>query len=332
MKLFKTTILTLALLATVSTYAQEAEETTEESEKPTFSVSGSIDTYYRSNREAPGTSFANLPGFALGMANIILSYEGDKHGFVADFVYGPRGEDAVFGSQGNGSSSIINQLYAYYNLSDKFTLTLGNFNTFLGYEVIAPAANFNYSTSYMFSTGPFSHTGLKADIAISDDISLMAAIMNKTDETESAETDETYFGLQLGLYGQYINLLSGENYTQFDYTGGFNLSEKFFLGINATTTSLEGDADFSGVALYPQLALSDSFSVGLRGELFRVSDGSDADDLDTNAFTITGSFSSGNLIIKPEFRIDTASSEIFGDTAELDDNISSFVLAAIYSF
>ncbi len=130
------------------------------------------------------------------MANIILSYEGEKHGFVADFVYGPRGEDAVFGSQGNGSSSIINQLYAYYNLSDKFTLTLGNFNTFLGYEVIAPAANFNYSTSYMFSTGPFSHTGLKADIALSDDISLNGGYHErKTDETESAETDETYFGL-----------------------------------------------------------------------------------------------------------------------------------------
>ncbi|MBA23083.1 MAG: hypothetical protein CMP52_07080 [Flavobacteriales bacterium] len=333
MKLFKTTILTLALLATATTYAQEAEATSEETtEEPTFSVSGSIDTYYRSNREAPPTSFADLPGFALGMANIILSYEGEKHGFVADLVYGPRGEAAVFGSEGNGSSSIINQLYAYYNISDKFTLTLGNFNTFLGYEVIAPAANFNYSTSYMFSTGPFSHTGLKADIAISDDISFMAAIMNTTDETEYAETDETYFGLQLGLYGQYINLLSGDNYTQFDYTGGFNFSEKFYLGINATTTSLEGDAGFSGVALYPQLALSDSFSLGFRGELFSTSDGTAADDLDLNAFTITGSFSSGNLIIKPEFRIDTASSEIFGDTAALEDNISSFVLAAIYSF
>ena len=333
MKLFKTTILTLALLATSTTYAQEAEATTEETtEEPTFSVSGSIDTYYRSNREAPPTSFADLPGFALGMANIILSYEGEKHGFVADLVYGPRGEAAVFGSEGNGSSSIINQLYAYYNVSDKFTLTLGNFNTFLGYEVIAPAANFNYSTSYMFSTGPFSHTGLKADIAISDDISFMAAIMNTTDETEYAETDETYFGLQLGLYGQYINLLSGDNYTQFDYTGGFNFSEKFYLGINATTTSLEGDAGFSGVALYPQLALSDSFSLGFRGELFSTSDGTAADDLDLNAFTITGSFSSGNLIIKPEFRIDTASSEIFGETAALEDNISSFVLAAIYSF
>lgn len=333
MKLFKTTLFALSFLLGSALYAQEeavvAEEATEEA--PSFEVSGSIDTYYRSNRQAPPTSFADLPGFALGMANIVLSYEGEKHGFVADLVYGPRGEAAVFGSEGNGSSSIVNQLYAYYNVTDNFTLTLGNFNTFLGYEVIAPAANFNYSTSYMFSTGPFSHTGLKADLAISDDISLMAAVMNVTDETESAETDQTFFGLQLGLYGQYINLLSGEDYTQIDYTGGFDLSDSFYLGINATTTSLAGDAGFSGVALYPQLAVSDSFSVGLRGELFSTTDDNN-EDLDLNAFTITGSYSSGNFILKPEIRIDTASEEIFGETAALEDNISSFVLAAIYSF
>ncbi len=45
---------------------------------------------------APGTSFANRPGFALGMANLIASYEGEKVGFVADLVFGPRGEEAVF--------------------------------------------------------------------------------------------------------------------------------------------------------------------------------------------------------------------------------------------
>ena len=72
---------------------KEKEEETEE--KPTFSVAGSIDTYFRSADYAPGTSFANKPGFALGMANVILSYEGEKSGFVADFVYGPRGVEAV---------------------------------------------------------------------------------------------------------------------------------------------------------------------------------------------------------------------------------------------
>ncbi|HAE72380.1 MAG TPA: porin, partial [Flavobacteriaceae bacterium] len=44
------------------------------------------------------------------------------------------------------TGNIVNQLYMYWNVSDKVTLTMGNFNTFLGYEVISPAANFNYST------------------------------------------------------------------------------------------------------------------------------------------------------------------------------------------
>src|SRR5690606_4754784 len=135
------------------------------------------------------TSFANLPGFSLGMANIIATYQGEKVGAVADLVFGPRGEQAVFGSPmftGGmaGSSQIVNQLYVYWNVSDVVTLTMGNFNTFLGYELISPTGNFNYSTSYMFSNGPFSHTGLKADFALSDKWSLMAAVMNPTDMTE----------------------------------------------------------------------------------------------------------------------------------------------------
>ncbi len=126
MNSLKSFFLSFAMLAAIGLYAQEATEET--AAEPSFSIAGSIDTYYRSSEYAPGTSFANYPGFALGMANIILSYEGEKSGFVADFVFGPRGTDAVFNSV--GSSNIVNQLYAYYNLSDRFTLTLGNFNTF----------------------------------------------------------------------------------------------------------------------------------------------------------------------------------------------------------
>jgi len=60
----------------------------------------------------------------------------------------------------------------------------------------------------MFSNGPFSHTGLKADIALSDDVSLMLGVLNSTDYTESQPVGDDYmFGAQLGLYGQYINLL-----------------------------------------------------------------------------------------------------------------------------
>ena len=162
--------LSMLFVATVL-FAQE-----EEAKK--ISISGSVDAYYQTylsasddNYEPFGTSFADQTGFALGMANIIASYEGEKTGAVADLAFGTRGLQAV----GGDSDIFINQLYAYWNVSEGTTLTLGRFNTFLGYEVISPTGNFNYSTSYLFSNGPFSHVGLKADIALSDDFSLMLA-------------------------------------------------------------------------------------------------------------------------------------------------------------
>lgn len=334
MKIFKTTFLLFTLLASTLTYAQEETET---EEAPSFSIAGSIDTYYRSSEYAPGSSFGDLPGFALGMANIVVSYEGEKSGFVADLVFGPRGTDAVFNS--SGSSNIVNQLYAYYNLSESFTLTLGNFNTFLGYEVISPVANFNYTTSYMFSYGPFSHTGIKADLAVSDDISIMLGVLNKTDMTESQPLGEDYMiGVQLGLFGQYINYLGGgtAGVSQIDFTGGFNLTEKLYLGINATSYSDDLDIDFSGIALYPQYTISDTFALGARFEAFSEEGlgaiGSISGEGDNTSFTLTGSYTSGNLIFKPEIRIDSASGQFYSNADGATDSLSTFIVAAIYSF
>tara|TARA_Y100001980_G_C14524386_1_gene299836 strand:- start:285 stop:1283 length:999 start_codon:yes stop_codon:yes gene_type:complete len=327
----KSILIAIVALLTVSTHAQEEEPA------PTFSVAGSIDTYFRSSEAKPGTSFANLPGFSMGMANIIMSYEGEKSGFVADLVYGPRGADAVFNS--TGSANIVNQLYAYYNLSDSFTITMGNFNTFLGYEVISPVANFNYSTSYMFSYGPFSHSGIKADLALSDDASLMLGILNSTDYTESQPIGEDFMvGVQLGLFGQYINYLGGGSagVSQIDFTGGIDLGDSFFLGVNATSYSDDNDIEFSGFAVYPQYTFSDSFALGARFESFSENGkglGALGVDGDNTSFTITGSITSGNLMIKPEIRMDSASSKFYKDADGVDtDSLSVFMVAAIYSF
>jgi len=340
MKNLNKILTTVTLITIMIINPINAQDTDESMPEPTFNFSGTVDTYFRSSFTedpvAPGTSFANLNGFSLGMANFIVSYEGEKSGFVADVVFGPRGSDAVFGSVGN-SSEMVNQLYAYYNIAEGVTVTLGNFNTFLGYEVISPAANFNYSTSYMFSYGPFSHTGAKLDFSISEDVSLMIGVFNQTDQTEANYDRYTAFGAQLGLYGQYLNLLAGDEYFQLDYTGGFDLSDNFFLGINATTATLAGDTGFAGVALYPQLTTSDSFAIGLRGEFFSETDGFGAlvsdGDADNFSLTLTGSFTSGNFMFKPELRLDSASSEIFAiSPTETSDSLASFVMAMIYTF
>ena len=365
--------LAFAAMALVSVFAYSQEE---EEEKKKFEFSGTVDAYYRANFNglnkivpstdggpaigptAPGTSFANDPGFALGMVNLIASYEGDEVGFVADLVFGPRGEDAVFGSP-FGSPNIVNQLYVYWNVSESTTLTFGNFNTFLGYEVISPASNFNYSTSYMFSYGPFSHAGLKADFDLGNDWSAMLAILNPTDFTDVNPFGELSFGAQLGYSGQYLNFLFGkqgfnevldgaalvdtdvESLFQVDFTGGFNVSEEFFLGINATYQDTDG-VGFYGAALYPQLTTSENFAIGLRGEYFATMEGfgnvagigADADgDANVFALTLTGNAKVGDLTIIPEIRLDSASEEVFlnGDL-EFNESLASFLLAAVYSF
>jgi len=312
--------------------AQEAEEPLEK-----LTISGSIDTYFHSgdaddgSSTAPPTSFANLSGFSLGMVNIIASYKGKKSGFVADLVIGPRGAEAVFGS--SPSLNLVNQLYAYLNVSDKVTLTIGNFNTFLGYEVISPVVNYNYSTSYMFSYGPFSHTGFKADIDLGGGLSLMAGVFNPTDNTDF-NPDGTYtgglqLGYQTGTGGIWLNLLADEDYFQIDLTTGWDVSKKVYLGFNSTYST-----SFYGAAVYAQFSASDVFSLGARAEYFADKDGvaitSNESIID---LTLSANYKIGQLTIIPEIRLDTGSAEEFVDSdLNGSKSLSTFLLAAVYSF
>lgn len=279
--LFSTSLMSLAITA------QDSTSTSAPEKKAPLEISGSVDAYFRQNITtsnfvsdtvtsglapgatlAPSSSFAGSPGFAIGMANIIVKKEGEKVGAVADLVFGPRGAAAVFNS--GGSSSIVNQLYAYWNVHDKVKLTIGNFNTFLGYEVISPVDNFNYSTSYAFSYGPFSHTGLKADIALTDNFSAMLAILNATDMTNFNPVNQYSFGAQIGYEndkgGAWINVLAGDqdgrnkinkdtvlagdakSMIQVDLTTGWNLTDALYLGLNATMNSMPMNDTVSAAA------------------------------------------------------------------------------------
>lgn len=318
----------------------------EEAENRKFTISGSVDAYYRANFTAPndedaiapGSSFANLPGFALGMANVIATWEGKKVGFVGDLVFGPRGTDAVFASpMYSATGNILNQLYVYWNVSQHVTLTFGNWNTFLGYEVISPAGNFNYSTSYLFSYGPFSHTGLKANFDLGNDWSAMVAVMNPTDLTEFNPTGDYALGAQVGYSGQFLNFVYSQGGFELDYTGGFELSEEFYLGINGAYFDDDGTG-FAGVALYPQYKTSENFTLGLRAEYFtEMGDfgaiGTGVEDSSVLALTLTGSATLGDLVLKPELRLDSASDDAFiNNDLEATGSLASFLLAAVYSF
>ena len=324
-------------------------------EGDSLKLSGSVDTYFRANLNstnsidnggtlAPATSFANLPGFALGMVNLVGTYETGKVTAVADLVIGPRGVDAVFAS--SAPLNIVNQLYVSYAASDRVSFTLGNFNTFLGYEVISPVDNFNYSTSYMFSYGPFSHTGLKADFDLGKGFTGMLGVFNPTDLTDFNPTFDFVYGAQLGYEmdngSVYLNLLTdpSSDFTQVDLTAGYDVSEKVYLGLNATNA---GDL-FAGAALYAQTTVNEKLALGIRGEYFTDKTGGilgleQPDSENTTAFqtTLSANVALGPLTLIPEVRVDALSYDGFLTDAaqtnpEMSGSLASFVLAAVYAF
>jgi hypothetical protein len=372
----------------VEAVVEEPAAKKEDEEEPSFTFSGSIDTYFHSSFKtqnyvyggyAPSTSFADLKGFSLGMVNLIASYSGEKAGFVGDVVFGPRGQAAVFGTA--SGQAIINQAYAYYKFSDKVTLNLGQFNTFLGYEVISPTVNFHYSTSYLFSWGPFNHTGARLDFAFDNGMVAKLAVMNPTDIVEFNPVNTYTLGAQIGkttetggiwfnfLYGDQDGKLEKDNLQtdatsvgklfQADVTLGYNLSETFYLGFNASMQStavgeLESNGNiidatgdpssFLGFAVYPKLALSDNFALGLRAEYFSVKNShlTGVIGLDGNGdgnvleFTLSGNYKVGGLTFIPEFRIDKTSEDSFytvkNNNTEFKTLLPTLNLAAVYKF
>jgi hypothetical protein len=328
----KKVIATLAVVLT-STFAF-AQDTPLE-------ISGSADAYWKYDFAKTAnipTSFAtDHNSVSLGMIDVVLKKKTGKTSFVGEVSFGPRGAGQSIPDV-DGQSFHIQNLYATYAASDKLSLTAGYMGTFIGYEVISPLANFHYSTSYLFTTGPFQNAGIKANYAVSSKVGLMVGLFNDQWNTYKAtpEFGLNAFGAQLTLtpaegLTAYFNLLTGsESGTIVDLTAAYQVSPKFKLGLNAADFSgVESGSGYSGIALYPSVAISDSFGLGLRAESFK----SKTLDTSVSAFTLSANLKSGGLTFIPEIRLDSASEDSFyKSNGNPTKSASQFAIAMVYGF
>lgn len=339
----------------------------EEAQESDYSLTGMVDAYYQANLISDDngnplgfpTSFTDQANqFGIGMVNLLATKELGKVSFVGQVGFGPRAVAANSdsnGPAGTNFASTVQQLYVTYSPSEAITFTLGNFGTFVGYEVIDAAANMNYSTSYLFSNGPFYHTGAKVDFALGENFGAMVGVFNDTDSKFDAISGKHYgaqLSAEVGALAAYLNFITGKEAdgldgdgteddlfeTQVDLTATYTVSETLMFGLNASsyTTSLDGKAQggFFGTAAYATIGLGDDFDLALRGEYFGATAAED-DETDTPsvvAFTASGNFTVGDLRIIPELRFDSGSNGFtFGETAN-DNAAASFILAAVYTF
>jgi hypothetical protein len=320
-----------------------------------LTISGSVDAYYKydfAKSSQLGTSFAtDHNSFSIGMVDIALKKTTGKTSFVGEVSFGPRGQaqsipsaDGTYGETVN--SFHIQNLYVNFAATDALTFTMGYMATFVGYEVISPVGNFNYSTSYMFTNGPFQNAGFKATYAFSPKVSLMAGVFNDGWNTYTSGGKIDNFGAQLFVspvegWNAYLNVLTGYSAgTELDLTTSYQITSAFKLGLNAADYKLGGGATggFSGVALYPQLAVSPAVTLGLRGEYFKVKAGAGpysyvAGGTNVKALTATANIKSGNLTIIPEFRLDSGSAMTWMNKSGMPTKkASQALLAVVYAF
>jgi hypothetical protein len=346
-----------ALTFTVSKMVLSQEsDSTKKSSSPTI-ISGSLDAYYRYDfhnpKVAPYNSFTSFTrssnSFELGMASLRADHNFGKVSATVDLGFGTRAEE--FAYHDAGTRFALKQLYLTYSPVATVKLTLGTWATHVGYELVDAYLNRNYSMSYMFTNGPFSHTGLKADISLGGKNAFMIGISNPTDYRSAPGMPKSFIaqfstGSKDDKLKAYFNFVGGKQndfkkVAQGDVVATYAVSNKFSIGINGTLQSLKVDTDstgqfrkksWEGIALYLNVDPVKWFGLTLRTEYI-----SDKDDyLGLNnvfAPTLSANFKVDNLTIIPEFRFDHAGNAIFykSDT-ENTSSYGSFVLAATYHF
>jgi hypothetical protein len=324
----------LTIFSFVLAFTAKSQEAT----KSPLTFNGYIDSYYQYNTNNPlsgsnmgatnARTFDQKTGmFQLGLAQFKTTYSTDKVDAVMDLVFGNFADLNNYGNAasplpGTTSTSLaVKQAYLTWKASSKLSITAGQFGTHIGYEVTDAPLNFSYSLSNLFNNGPFYHTGVKAQVALSDKAYIMAGLVNGVDSKDDNNKGKGFIS-QVWVnpakgWNVYLNYIGSDEgtdsksfYSLADLTTNYQITDKFLLGLNAAYGT-QDKKSWYGVAVYPSLAVSEKVSIGARYELFDNSDGiralltKDGDGTKVNSFTLTASIAaSPNLIFKPEFRLD----------------------------
>jgi hypothetical protein len=330
---------------------------------PALSITGSADLYYRydfgQNKANDFTSFTHSHNtFELGMATVKLEHKTDKVDMVADLGFGKRAEE--FSYNDNGILAGIKQLYISYSPNSWLKFTAGSWATHVGYELVDAYANRNYSMSYMFTYGPFSHTGVRADITYGKS-GFMIGIANPTDfkYVPDGVMNKKFLIAQYSYapsdnFKLYLNYVGGQNVdtsknNQFDAVINLKVSSKISLGYNGTVKLIKEHItntkdqytttqNWWGSAVYANYDPTAHFGLSLREEYH-----DDQDQLTVYSglakggsvfgSTLSANFKVDGFILIPEVRLDEASQPIFTTSSGSPTKTGgSFLIAAIYSF
>ena len=296
-------------------------------------------------------------------------------GFRTDLTYGFSQPEVNQSAADTGDTQShqfdVQQGFVSYKapIGSGLQLDFGKFNTHIGAEVMDgyDGWNYNFSRSWLFSFGPFTHTGLRASYTINDMISVLGMVANGWDNTVE-NNDGKSVGAQIAItpndsVSLLLNWVSGPetigNQASFsnDVTNLFDavldvkLTNNTLAQINLAygiqangAADTRGDAEWWGISTIVRHDYNKWFSINLRGQVFNDLDGTRATTAATLpegqgqvlwAVTLTPEVRiNQNLVVRAEYRHDQSNQKAFwgsgaGDTRKTQDTVA---LNALFYF
>ena len=326
--------------------------------------------YFAYNGGADRVFDARKDGFALQQAAVTLAYQ-PKEGFGA-VVNLTAGQDAdviaPFDSNPGANSKFdVTQAYVQY-VGGPLTLIAGKYVTLAGAETINPTTDTNFSRSILFGYAiPFTHTGIRATIAATDQLSFVVGVNNGWDDLKDTNTAKT---VELGVSFAPMKTLTfaAQGYFGKEHVGGFttdptdpegtrslldvvaswNVTDAVTVVVNydwgkqANALGNGNSATWDGVAAYLNFQIDEKFRVSVRGEFL-----DDKDAYRTGAvqkwkeLTATLGYAPAKAVeLCFEVRYDKSDISAFAKSLDLTDGItinssdnqSSIALEALYKF
>lgn len=275
--------------------------------------------------------------FLIDIAQVSLSKEAEK-GKLGYKIKTTMGETAKYiHSAGLGSPNEhfdLTEAYLDYifDIGRGLKIRFGKFVTSHGAEVIEALDNPNFSRSLLFNYAiPFTHTGIVIGYPITEQLNINLHIVNGWDNTEDNNKSKTFglnatyspsesFSLTTNLmYGPEKNNNNSDNRFLIDIVTTFKPSKNLSFILNGDygnekASDINGkDADWKGFSGIVKYDFSDNFSLAIRGEYFKDTDGVRTGvSQEVKEFTITPEFRlKSGIVIRPEYRHDWSTKKVF---------------------
>ncbi len=308
-------------------------------------ISGSVEASYVGSLSS-GNRLYSDDGFVANGASLAIGSplgEGDySAGYNVELLLGDRAD--VFSGGDDGLHIKNANIGLNVPFGNGVDLTVGLFDTIVGYEVEASGSNPNVNRSYGYGLEPLTHTGVLASTSLSDNLSVSFGLANAFDSTADANGSIAGTGNfaylvgvditvpdSLGFLGGsnlYIGYASGadagadsDDDNKLLYVGGSVSSpiEGVSLGIAYDDLESPNGPDQDAVAIYALWDVSDGVSLATRYDT--LDDGSDSKSM----WSVTLGYSVWeNVLTRLEYNYETGDRD--------DGDSTGFALNLFYQF